>query len=145
MLCNWWSICEGTENEAREIIDGLLVAAGWVIQDYRRQSLNAGVGVAIREFPLGKDSADYMLFVDRKAVGVVEAKPVGTTLGGVSEQTLGYLSAFPSALPSAGSPLPFGYESTGEKSFFRDLRDPSGRSRRVFAFHRPETIRDWLS
>lgn len=136
---------KGPEDEAREIIDGLLVAAGWVIQDFRRQSLNAGVGVAIREFPLGKDSADYMLFVDRRAVGVVEAKPVGTTLGGVSEQTLGYLSSFPSALPSAGSPLPFGYESTGEESFFRDIRDPSSRSRRVFAFHRPETIRDWLS
>jgi len=134
----------GPEDEARVIIDGLLVAAGWVIQDYGRHNLGAGVGVAIREFPLGKDSADYMLFVDRRAVGVVEAKPSGTTLGGVSEQTLGYLSSFPANLPSAGSPLPFGYESTGAETFFRDLRDPDSRSRRVFAFHRPETLGEWL-
>ncbi len=133
---------KGPEDEAREIIDGLLVAAGWIIQDYGRQSLGAGVGVAIREFPLGKDSADYMLFVDRVAVGVVEAKPVGITLGGVSEQTLGYLSS-PQKIKTAGSPLPFGYESTGKETFFRDLHDPDSRSRRIFAFHRPETIREW--
>jgi type I restriction enzyme R subunit len=134
----------GPEDEAREIIDGLLVAAGWVIQNYGRHNLGAGVGVAIREFPLGKDSADYMLFVDRVAVGVVEAKPVGVTLGGVSEQTLGYLSA-PLKIKAAGNPLPFGYESTGKETFFRDLRDPDSRSRRVFAFHRPETLRGWLA
>ena len=41
-------------------------------------------------------------------------------------------------------PLPFSYESTGSETFFRDLRDPNSRSRRVFAFHKPEVLHEWL-
>ena len=80
------------EEEARKKIDALLENAGWKIQDYKDLNLGAGVGVAVREFPLkGAGFADYMLFVERHAVGVVEAKPEGTTLSGVSEQTEKYL------------------------------------------------------
>lgn len=133
------------EDEAREEIDALLEAAGWKVQDYKDINLGAGLGVAVREFPLTTGEADYLLFVDRKAVGVVEAKPVGTTLGGVSVQTQKYLEGIPSEIPHVQDPLPFAYESTGKETFFRDLRDPEPRSRRVFAFHRPETIREWLA
>jgi type I restriction enzyme R subunit len=42
------------------------------------------LGVAVREFPLKVGFVDYMLFVDRQAVGVIEAKPEGTTPSGVS-------------------------------------------------------------
>src|SRR3990172_2662192 len=133
------------EEEARKKIDQLLEAAGWKIQDLRELNLGASLGVAVREFLLKSGPADYLLFVDRKAVGVVEAKPVGTTLSGVAEQTEGYLTGVPENLPHVQEPLPFAYESTGIETFFRDLRDPEPCSRRVFAFHKPETISKWLS
>ena len=81
------------EEEARKKIDELLSDSGWIVQDYKALDLGAGPGVAVREFPLmtgakGRPiSADYLLFVDRRAAGVVEAKPVGTTLSGVAEQS----------------------------------------------------------
>lgn len=107
--------------------------------------MSAGFGVAVREFPLkGAGFADYMLFVERHAVGVVEAKPAGTTLSGVSEQTEKYLSSFPDNVPHVGNFLPFAYESTGVETYFRDLRDPNCRSRRLFAFHKPETLHEWV-
>jgi len=33
-------------------------------------------GVAVREFPLTTGSADYLLYVDGKAIGVAEARTV---------------------------------------------------------------------
>ncbi len=133
------------EEKARQQIDRQLAAAGWVVQDLKELNLGASQGVAIREFPLKSGSADYLLFVDRKAVGVVEAKPEGTTLSGVADQSGKYLVGFPANLPHVMEPLPFAYETTGIETFFRDLRDPDPRSRRVFAFHRPETLGEWSS
>ncbi len=132
------------EEKARKNIDKLLEAAGWVVQDYRDLNLGAALGVAVREFPLKSGPADYLLFVDRKAVGVIEAKPEGTTLSGVAEQSQGYLAGIPKDLPRVQDTLPFAYESTGVETFFRDERDPFPRSRRTFAFHKPETFQEWL-
>ena len=120
-------------------------AAGWKIQDLREFNLGASRGVAIREFPLTSGAADYLLFVDREAVGVVEAKPQGTTLSGVAEQSEKYLTGIPEGLPHVKEPPPFSYESTGIETYFRDTRDPETRSRRVFAFHKPETLKEWSS
>ena len=133
------------EEEARQKIDQMLESSGWTVQDLRQLNLGASLGVAVREFPLKSRAADYLLFADRKAVGVVEAKPVGTTLSGVAEQTGIYLASVPENIPHVQEPLPFGYESTGTETFFRDLRDPAPRSRRVFSFHRPETLNEWLT
>ncbi len=132
------------EEKARERIDRLLEAAGWEVQDLKKLNLGASLGVAVREFPLNSGPADYLLFVDRKAVGVIEAKPEGTTLSGVADQTEKYLASIPENLPHVREPLPFGYEITGIETFFRDLRDPDPRSRRVFGFHRPETLLELL-
>ena len=132
------------EEEARRKIDSLLELAGWKIQDMDKLNLGAGTGIAVREYPLKTGFADYMLFVERHAVGVVEAKPAGTTLSGVSEQTEKYLHNFPENIPHKGDFLPFAYESTGVETYFRDLRDPDCRSRRVFAFHKPETLHEWV-
>jgi type I restriction enzyme R subunit len=132
------------EEEAREEIDRLLEAAGWSIQDYRAINLGSSLGVAVREFPLKTGAADYLLFLDRKAVGVIEAKPVGIPLGGVDVQSEKYLTGLPDTIPHAQLPLPFAYESTGSETLFRDTRDPDARSRRVFAFHKPETLAEHL-
>ena len=83
--------------------------------------------------------------MDRKPVGVVEAKPQGTTLSGVAEQTIKYITKIEESLPKYLTTPPFSYETTGIETFFRDLRDPDPRSRRVFAFHQPKTLNDWLT
>ena len=108
-------------------------------------NLGESRSIAVREFPMASGPTDYLLFIDRKAVGAIEAKPVGTTLSGVSEQTEKYLTGIPAQLRCHQRPLPFGYESTGVESFFRDLRDPDSRSRRVFAFHKPDTLSQWIA
>lgn len=133
------------EELARQKIDQLLEAAGYSVQDYKGLNLSASLGVAIREFPLKSGFADYLLFVDRNAVGVIEAKPEGTTLSGTAEQSDKYLFSLPPSVPCAQKPLPFAYESTGTETFFRDCRDPDCRSRRIFAFHEPRTLASWLS
>ena len=132
------------EEKARQNIDRLLTAAGWVIQDREQMNLGESPGVAVREYPMSPGPTDYLLFVERRAVGVIEAKPEGTTLSGVSEQTEKYLTGIPPFLLCYQKPLPFGYESTGVETFFRDLRDPDSRSRPVFAFHKPETLLQWI-
>ena len=132
------------EDKARQIIDAQLTAAGWVLQDKSEQNRNASLGVAMRHFQLGKDEADYLLFVDGKAAGVIEAKKAGITLSGVAEQSEKYMGALPDHLAKWQEQLVFDYESTGAETLFRDMRDPVPRSRRVFAFHKPETLLAWL-
>ena len=133
------------EELARENIDKQLTACGWIIQSRNEINLFAARGVAVREFPLETGEADYLLFVDRKAVGVVEAKPEGVTLSGVAEQAAKYSVGLPGNIPHVTLPLPFLYESTGVETYFRDERDPEPRSRRAFTFHRPETLAEWVT
>lgn len=132
------------EEKAGKNIDRLLDLAGWTVQNREDLNLGASLGVAVTHFPLKNGEADYLLFVDREAVGVIEAKPEGTTLSGVAEQSKKYLAGIPKDLPVVEEPLPFAYESTGVETSFRDLRDPEPCSRRLFAFHKPETLGDLL-
>ena len=135
------------EARARVGIDRMLVAAGWVVQDTARVNLSAGLGVAVREFvmapPHGR--ADYLLFVDGRAVGVVEAKKEGETLIGVEHQSAKYVGGLPDALvPAIEGGLAFVYESTGTETRFTNRLDADPASRPVFSFHRPETLVGWL-
>ena len=135
------------EAKARELIDAALAAAGWVVQDLSAMNLAAGPGVAVREFPLasGHGFADYLLYAGGEAVGVIEAKKVGATLTGVEIQTEKYSAGLPAHLPAPVRPLPFLYQSTGVETRFTNRLDPAPRSRRVFHFHRPETLAGWLA
>ena len=134
------------EQKARVQIDSMLDKAGWEVQDVRSANIHAKQGVAIREFPLetGYGFADYLLYVDGKATGVIEAKREGTTLSGVEVQSDQYKRGLPAALPSWSSPLPFCYQSTGIETCFTNDFDPTPRSRDVFHFHRPDTFYQWL-
>jgi len=127
------------EDEVRKNVDKMLQRAGWIIQDYKNLNLGAGLGVAIREFSLASGFADYLLFVDRQAVGVIEAKKAGVTLSGVADQSMKYINAIPPEI-SHINPPPFVYETTGYETYFRDLRDPYPRSRQVFYFHQPQEL-----
>lgn len=68
------------EQKARQNIDTQLIQAGWIVQDLKDFNPSAGSGIAVREYPTKSGSADYILFVDRKPVGVIEAKKEGHTL-----------------------------------------------------------------
>ena len=132
------------EQVARDRIDGRLRAAGWHVQDKEALDFNAGLGIAVREYQTDIGPADYVLFADRRAVGVVEAKPDswGVRLTTVEEQSEGYAKAKLKWV-SNSEPLPFLYESTGQITRFTNGRDPNPRSREVFTFHRPETFKAW--
>ena len=91
--------------------------------------------------------ADYMLFIDGKACGIIEAKREGADLGGVAEQSARYATSHTKHIERwvpEDQPLPFLYEATNHEIRFRDERDPHPRSRYVFHFHEPETLKDWL-
>jgi type I restriction enzyme, R subunit len=134
------------EEQARATIDGMLSAAGWLIQNRTDANIDAGRGVAIREFALGRGfgEADYLLFADGQTVGVIEAKKEGATLVGVEIQTQKYSEGIPTALPAPRRPLPFLYQSTGIESRFTNLLETHASSRSVFSFHRPEMLSQWL-
>lgn len=139
------------EQQARVGIDALLPAAGWHVCHLADVNLNAGTGpargVAIREFPLlpGHGFADYLLYVNGKACGVIEAKKQGATLSGVEVQSARYAQGLPPSLPAWVRPLPFVFESTGVETRFTNGLDPSPRARPLFAFFRPELLLQWLT
>jgi type I restriction enzyme R subunit len=128
------------EQSARKCIDHLLTRAGWVVQDNADINIYAGVGVAVREFPLSTGTADYLLYADGQAIGVVEAKPEGHTLTGVETQSAKYTDGLKAQVPAHVLPLPFAYETTGTVTQFTNALEPDARSREVFAFHRPEEL-----
>ena len=134
------------EQRARDTIDAKLEQAGWRVQSKNRIDFNAGPGIAVREYQTDVGPADYVLFIDRTPVGVIEAKPEdwGQKITTVEEQSTGYADASLKWLNGA-EPRPFVYESTGALTRFTDRRDPRPRSREAFSFHRPETIQEWLA
>ena len=135
---------QNPEQQARDRIDDRLQQAGWKVQHKNKIDFNAALGVAIREYPTDVGPADYVLFVDRQPVGIIEAKreDQGHRLTVVEEQSQGYATAKLKHIKN--TPLPFVYESTGVLTRFTDNRDPKPRSRPVFSFHCPETFQNWL-
>ena len=135
---------QNPEQIARDKIDAMLEAAGWMVQPKGKENLSAAQGVAAREYQTDVGPADYVLFVDRKPVGIVEAKreEEGHRLLAVEEQSTGYATSKLKYLNN--DPLPFVYESTGTLTRFTDYRDPKPRSRLAFSFLKPETIAEHL-
>lgn len=134
------------EAQARQHIDHKLTQAGWGLQDMKQLNLSAGVGVAVREYPTDTGPADYVLFVNRKAVGVIEAKKdtAGENLTATESQTERYATAH-LKWRKDHTPLRFLFEATGQIIRFTDGADPMPRSREVFHFFKPETLAAWLA
>ena len=134
------------EQQARATIDQLLEQAGWYLCDVNEANIHFHRGVAVREFPLqtGYGFADYLLYVDGAAAGIIEAKKEGHTLSGVETQEDKYTQGLPAALPAWNRPLPFAYQSTGAETRFTNGLDPRPRARSVFAFHKPERLAEHL-
>jgi type I restriction enzyme, R subunit len=110
------------EPQARAKIDALLIAAGRVVQDRRDFNRTASLGVAVRAFQLPAGPCDYRLLVDGKAVGGIEAKQSGVTLSGVAEQSDTHMMELPEHLAHWDTHWLFGYESTGDETFFPRYR-----------------------
>jgi len=134
------------ESKARQEIDQKLEQAGWVIQDMRQLNLSAGIGIAVREFPTDTGPADYMLFVKRKPVGVIEAKKdtAGKNITTTESQTERYAKAG-LKWRQDNTPLRFLFEATGQIIRFTDSADPAPRSREIFHFFKPDTLVAWLA
>ena len=133
------------EQKARDTIDQMLDQAGWKVQSKNKIDFSVGVGIAVREYSTDVGPADYVLFINKNPVGVVEAKPEhwGQKITTVEDQSGGYAAAKLKWLNNK-EPLPFIYESTDVVTRFTDARDPKPRSREIFNFHRPEMLAEWF-
>jgi len=134
------------ESKARQIIDQKLAAAGWLVQDMKQINLGAASGVAVREFPTDSGPADYVLFVERLPIGVIEAKrdEAGEDLTTHETQTERY-AASQLKWRKDNAPLRFLYEATGKIIDFTDAADPRPRAREVFHFFQPQTLAAWAA
>ena len=130
------------EQRARQIIDAKLEQSGWIIQNMRDLNISAGAGIAVREFPTSTGPVDYALFVDGKPVGVIEAKKstLGENITAVEEQSSRYAHSSLKYI-KVDYKIRFAYEATDKIIRFTDYNDIKYRSRTVFSFHRPETLR----
>lgn len=135
---------QNPEQIARDNIDSALILCGWIIQGIKQINLNAGIGVAVREYQTDVGPADYVLFVEGKPCGIIEAKreEEGHRINVHESQGEEYANAKLKHLNN--EPLPYVYISTGEITKFTDFTDPKPRAREIFSFHKPETIREWI-
>lgn len=133
------------ETKARQHIDAKLEQAVRVIQDMKQLNLAAGLGVVVREFPTDTGPADYVLFVNRAMVGVIEAKKdsAGENITVTENQTERYATANLKWRKDS-APLRFLFQATGQIIRFTDSADPVPRSREIFHFFKPETLATWL-
>ncbi|MBQ4447067.1 MAG: DEAD/DEAH box helicase family protein [Clostridia bacterium] len=134
------------EERARQLIDARLEQSGWVLQDLRSVNPMASLGVAVREYPTSTGPVDYALFVGGKPVGVIEAKrdDLGENITVVEGQSGRYANSTFRYITTDYN-IRFAYEATGQITRFTDYSDIKYRSRRVFSFHRPETLQALLS
>ena len=134
------------EEQARIKIDERLIRSGWVIQDLRQVNPMASLGVAVREYPTSTGPVDYALFVGGKPVGVVEAKKddAGENITVVEGQSGRYANSTFKYV-QIDYRIRFAYEATGQLTRFTDYDDQKYRSRTVFSFHRPETLKALLA
>ncbi len=134
------------EDRARDSIDKKLEKAGWVIQDLKQVNPSASLGVAVREYPTSTGPVDYALFVDGMPVGVVEAKKddLGANITTVEAQSGRYAESKFKYINYEYN-IRFAYEATGVLTRFTDYADEKYRSRRVYSFHRPETLLSLLN
>lgn len=130
------------EEKARVKIDQMFEDAGWQVvdRDYYSPTITAA---AIREGLLeGNREADYFLFVNGKAVGVLEAKreEVNVASDVVCEQAIRYTRYVPQCYQAYARPLPFIYQSNSLTTYFRDCRIEDSDLEEINRIHTPKEI-----
>lgn len=112
------------EEEARVLIDEKLATAGWAVVSRSEYSEKQNAQAVMEAITIGKKEADYILFLDGKAIGVLEAKRAENNLGTqVADQVAGYSIGLPSWCQTWSTPLPFLFMSNGDKLLFCDRRN----------------------
>jgi type I restriction enzyme R subunit len=130
------------EEKARVKIDQMFADAGWRVVDRDEYAPNMSA-VAIREGLLsGNKEADYFLFINGKAVGVLEAKreEIDVSSSSVAEQAIDYAKSVPNCYQAYSRPLPIIYRSNGHDVLFNDFRDPDAPAEVLNRIHTPKEI-----
>ncbi|MBD5422501.1 MAG: DEAD/DEAH box helicase family protein [Bacteroides sp.] len=130
------------EQIAREKIDRMFADAGWAVVNRDNYSPEISA-VAIEEGLMkGNCEADYLLFINGKAVGVLEAKrrEVDVTASIVADQAEHYAKSVPNWCQAWFNPLPLAYVSNGNELYFRDLRNPDSQYEALKKIHTPKEI-----
>jgi len=134
------------EQLAREKIDRMMADAGWAVVDRDHYSPELSA-VAVEEGLMkGNHEADYLLFINGKAFGVLEAKreEVDVTSDVVCEQAEFYTKSAPDWCQAWEKPLPLAYVSNGKEFYFRDVRDPESNYQPLKSIHTPMQIKKLL-
>ncbi|CAL9306386.1 hypothetical protein SUDANB135_04062 [Streptomyces sp. SudanB135_2055] len=136
-----------SEAQVRAELDRVLEQAGWAVQDDSAKNLFAKErGVAVREVSTAVGRADYLLYVDQRLVGVIEAKREGADLEAAMQQASRYATGLTRSqqLSAWRASLPFRYVADGNTVRFHNALDLAPRTREVFAVHQPDTIARWI-
>ena len=137
------------EAKAREIIDKKLIECGYVVQDFLELNLNAGKGVVIREYQTDSGPVDYLIFINKRPVGIIEAKKEKEgfhLVTDVENQTFRYRTSKLKFFEDDGQvQIRFSYETTGSIIRFTDFNDEEYCSREIFNFHTPDELEEFLS
>ena len=127
------------EEKARQKINLWFAEAGWKVinrEDYEPTC----TAVAIREGLLkGNLEADYFLFINGKAIGVLEAKreEIDPFSNNVCEQAVLYAKSVPHIYQAYQKPLPFIFTSNGKELFFCDFREQKQSFKQIMAIPTP--------
>ncbi len=134
------------EEKARIKIDQWLTDAGWKVINRDEFESNSSA-VAVREGLLqGNKEADYFLFINGKAIGILEAKreEIDAASDMVCEQVETYAKSVPSCYTAYMKPIPFLYTSNGKDFYFRDFRDPDSAYEPIAVMHKPKKLVEML-
>lgn len=135
------------EQKAREKIDRMFQDAGWTVVSRKERTDRINAMAVKEELLIGNLEADYYLYLDGKAIGVLEAKRAENPLeDDVQLQAEKYTKQIPGDIPVWCKPLPFAYISNGEVIKFKDLRKEDAEfedvkdSKGVPCMHSPKYI-----
>ena len=129
------------EERARKYIDKMLDESGWDVVN-RDDYTTSHSAIAVREGLLkGNLEADYLLFLDGKAIGVLEAKAEHINLDDiVVQQAENYTTKLPIWCSCWFKKLPFVYISNGKELMFRDLRNNNAEYEKLSQVHTPREL-----
>ena len=130
------------EEKARQKIDQWFIDAGWEVIN-RDEYEPTCTAVAIREGLLkGNLEADYFLFINGKAVGVLEAKREETDAfsSKVCEQAALYARSVPNIYQTYQKPLPFIFTSNGKELYFCDFREQDHYFKQIMTIPTPHEL-----
>ena len=129
------------EEQARVLIDEMLAEAGWAVVPRSEYSEIQNAQAVTEALTKGNCEADYLLFLDGKAIGVLEAKRKEKLLDGVvADQTAKYSAGTLSWYQTWTKPLPFLFMSNGDTLLFKNKLDSSSKFEPIKKMFTPKQL-----